>query len=188
MAYSLRLKHVVLVDAFCIASGFVLRVEAGGIAAGASISKWLFLCTLFLALFLALNKRRAEIALLGEQSGAHRANLREYTPAFLDQMVGVLAACTLVCYTMYTVDAETAAKFGAQNRLFWTVPFVAFGLGRYMLLVQGNRGGGDPSRVLSLPTPVSISTTCSGVRTIHVPIRDPRSSVASSQKSGFSQP
>jgi 4-hydroxybenzoate polyprenyltransferase len=147
VAYSLRLKHVVLVDAFCIASGFVLRVEAGGIAAGASISKWLFLCTLFLALFLALNKRRAEIALLGEESGAHRANLREYTPAFLDQMVGVLAACTLVCYTMYTVDAETAAKFGAQNRLFWTVPFVAFGLGRYMLLVQANRGGGDPSRV-----------------------------------------
>lgn len=147
LAYGLRLKRVVLLDAFCIAAGFVLRVEAGGLAAGAGVSQWLFLCTFFLALFLALNKRRAELLLLGERSQEHRANLREYTPEFIDQMVGVLAACTIVCYTMYTVDPETAAKFGAGNRMFWTVPFVAFGIGRYMVLVQNGRGGGNPARI-----------------------------------------
>jgi 4-hydroxybenzoate polyprenyltransferase len=148
LAYSLKLKHVVLVDAFCIASGFLLRVWAGGLAAGALISHWLVLCTLFLALFLALCKRRAEIDLLGDGRGEHRAILLEYHPGFLYQMVTVLAACTILTYTMYTVSEETAAKFGADNRLIWTVPFVVFGLGRYMLLVRTQKGGGSPTRVL----------------------------------------
>lgn len=148
VAYSLKLKQIVLVDVFCIASGFLLRVEAGGIAVGAGVSHWLFLCTLFLALFLGLNKRRAELALLGEDGASHRTNLREYSPAGLDQMVGVLAACTILCYTMYTVDADTAVKFGTGNRLFWTVPFVTFGIGRYVFLVHSGRGGGDPARIL----------------------------------------
>jgi 4-hydroxybenzoate polyprenyltransferase len=147
LAYSIGLKTIVLLDAFCIALGFLLRVLAGGVAAGAEISRWLFLCTLFLALFLALNKRRAEILLLGDDHAAHRPSLREYSPVFLDQMVGVLAACTIVCYTMYTVDPDTAAKFGDGNRLVWTVPFVAFGVGRYMLLVQSGQAGGDPARL-----------------------------------------
>jgi 4-hydroxybenzoate polyprenyltransferase len=146
--YSVRLKHVVLVDAFCIATGFLLRVYAGGLAAGAIISHWLFLCTLFLALFLALCKRRAEIDLLGEGRGEHRAILLEYTPGFIDQMVTMLAACTILTYTMYTVSEGTAAKFGEGHRLIWTVPFVVFGLARYMLLVQTQRGGGSPTRVL----------------------------------------
>ena len=148
LAYSLKLKHVVLVDAFCIATGFLLRVEAGGIAAGARVSHWLLLCTLFLALFLALCKRRAESDLLGEGRGEHRAILLEYDTGFLDQMVTVLAACTIVTYTMYTVAEETAAKFGAGKGLVWTVPFVVFGLARYMLLVQTRRGGGSPTRIL----------------------------------------
>jgi 4-hydroxybenzoate polyprenyltransferase len=147
-AYSTRLKHLVLIDAFCIALGFLLRVKAGGLAAHYVISHWLFLCTLFLALFLALCKRRAEIDLLGDERGAHRANLKEYTVPFLDQMCTALAATTIVCYTMYTVSSETSAKFGAQNRLVWSVPFVVFGLARYMLLVQTSRGGGSPTRVL----------------------------------------
>jgi len=148
LAYSLKLKQIVLVDAFVIATGFLLRVKAGGLAAGVAISHWAFLCMLFLALFLALNKRRAEILLLGEGHEEHRVSLREYTVGFLDQMVGVLAACTIVCYTMYTVDEDTAAKFGEDHRLVWTVPFVAFGIGRYMVLVQSGRGGGNPSRIL----------------------------------------
>ena len=137
LGYAFRLKRVVLLDAFCIAAGFCLRVEAGGLAAGAEVSKWLFLCTLFLSLFLALNKRRAEIMLVGEGQAATRASLQEYSVGFLDQMVGVLAACTIVCYTMYTVDADTALKFGEDNRLFWTVPFVAFGIGRYIANLRG---------------------------------------------------
>lgn len=145
--YSVKLKHVVIVDAFCIASGFLLRVYGGGLAAGAIVSHWLFLCTLFLALFLALCKRRAEIDLLGEGRGEHRAILMEYTPGFIDQMVTVLAACTILTYTMYTVADDTVAKFG-DSRLIWTVPFVVFGLARYMLLVQTQKGGGSPTRVL----------------------------------------
>jgi 4-hydroxybenzoate polyprenyltransferase len=148
LGYSLGLKRVVLLDAFCIAAGFLLRVQAGGLAAGAVVSHWLFLCTLFLALFLALNKRRAELLLLGDDHAAHRASLREYSVGFLDQMVGVLAACTILTYTMYTVDADTALKFGTDNRLVWSVPFVAFGVGRYMVLVQSGRGGGSPARIL----------------------------------------
>jgi 4-hydroxybenzoate polyprenyltransferase len=148
VAYSSWLKSVVLVDAFCIASGFLLRLAAGGRAADAEVSQWAYLCTLFLALFLALNKRRAELELLGD-GGAHtRPTLREYSIGFLDQMVGVLAACTIVAYTMYTVDPDTSAKFGAGHGLFWTVPFVAFGIGRYMVLVQSGRGGENPTRIL----------------------------------------
>jgi 4-hydroxybenzoate polyprenyltransferase len=148
LAYSLRLKHVVLVDAFCIAGGFLLRVYAGGLAAGAHISHWLMLCTLFISLFLALCKRRAETDLLGEGRGEHRAILLEYHTGFLDQMITVLAACTILTYTMYTVSEDTARKFGPAHSLIWTVPFVVFGLARYMLLVQRREGGGSPTRVL----------------------------------------
>ena len=148
LAYSFALKQVVLVDVFCIALGFLLRVHGGGIAAGAAVSHWLYLCTLFLALFLALNKRRAEVVELGEERGLHRANLREYSVEFLDQLTTVLAATTIVCYTMYTVDPETGQKFGDGHRLIWTVPFVVFGVARYMLLVQSGRGGGEPARTL----------------------------------------
>jgi 4-hydroxybenzoate polyprenyltransferase len=159
LLYSWRLKRVVLLDAFCIASGFLLRVLAGGVASGAEISRWLFLCTLFLALFLALNKRRAELTLLGDEGGAHRASLRDYSPAFLDQMVAVLAATTIVCYTMYTVDEDTARKFGEGHRLVWTVPFVLFGVGRYMLLVHLGRGGGNPTRILLGGDPLFLANT-----------------------------
>ena len=146
-AYSIKLKHVVIVDAFIIATGFLLRVGAGGVAADVQLSSWIFLCTFFLALFLALCKRRAEIDLLGEGRGEHRAILVEYTRPFLDQMVTILAACTIVCYTMYTVSDSTVAKFEG-SRLVATVPFVVFGLARYLLLVQTQRGGGNPTKVL----------------------------------------
>lgn len=145
--YSWRLKHIVLVDAFCIAGGFLLRVKAGGAAADAAVSHWLMLCTLFLALYLALAKRRAESELLGEGRGEHRAILLEYDTKFLDQMLSVLAACAIVTYTMYTVAPETAAKFGAGNQLVYTVPFVVFGLARYQLLVHTKKGGGNPTRL-----------------------------------------
>ena len=147
-AYSVKLKHVVLVDAFCIAAGFLFRVQGGALAIAAPVSHWLFLCTLFLSLFLALCKRKAETDLLGDRASSHRKILRDYDPGFLDQMVTLLAACTIVSYTMYTVDEGTAAKFGEDHILVWTVPFVVFGLGRYLLLVQTQRGGGSPTRVL----------------------------------------
>lgn len=147
-SYSVKLKHIVLIDVFCIAAGFMFRVEAGARAAHADVSHWLMLCTLFLSLFLALCKRKAEIDLLGDERGSHRANLMQYTPEFLNQMVTALAACTIVCYTMYTVSDETEAKFGPGHKLIYTVPFVVFGLARYLLLVSQQRGGGNPTRLL----------------------------------------
>lgn len=159
LAYSLKLKQVALLDVFCIALGFLLRVIAGGLASGAPVSHWLLLCTLFLALFLALNKRRAELALLGADGANHRAALGAYTLGFLDQMVTVLAAATLVCYALYTVDPATSAKFGGHARLLWTVPCVVFGLGRYMLLVQSGRAGGNPTRMFLGSDPLFLANT-----------------------------
>ena len=147
LAYSLWLKHVVLVDAFCIAGGFLLRLGAGGVAASAEVSRWAYLCTLFLSLFLALEKRRAELSLMGDGAST-RASLQEYSLDFLDQMVSVLAACTIVAYTMYTVDSDTVSKFGGSGGIFWSVPFVTFGIGRYMVLVRSGRGGENPARIL----------------------------------------
>jgi 4-hydroxybenzoate polyprenyltransferase len=148
LVYTLKVKHVVLLDVFFIAVGFLIRVEAGGAAAHYEVSHWLLLCTLFLALFLALCKRRAEIDLLGDERGAHRANLAEYTVGFLDQATTLLAAVTIVCYTMYTVSDATAAKFGSDLGLVKTVPCVVFGMARYLMLVSTRRGGGSPARVL----------------------------------------
>ena len=112
-------------------------------AAGAAISRWLMLCTFFLALFLALCKRRAECDLLGESKAEHRKILGDYEVGFLDQMVTALAACTILCYSLYTLTGE-----GVNPDMVWTVPFVVLGLGRYMWLVQKQRGGGSPTRIL----------------------------------------
>jgi 4-hydroxybenzoate polyprenyltransferase len=144
--YSMKLKHVVIVDAFIIAAGFLLRLEAGGAAGlpdGEDLSPWILLCTFFLALFLAFCKRRAEIDLLGEGRGGHRKILLEYTPGFLDQITVVLAACTVITYAMWTMSKDKA-----DYLYFYTVPFVVFGLFRYLLLVQTQKGGGSPTRVL----------------------------------------
>lgn len=147
LAYSLWLKRVVLVDAFCIAAGFLLRVLAGGSAANIDISRWLLLCTLFLALFLALNKRRSEISLLGGDSAGHRAILAEYSLPLLDRLVTILAACAILSYALYTIDAATAEKYGRDNGLVWSVPCVVFGISRYLLLVEKGHQGGNPTRV-----------------------------------------
>ncbi len=148
LLYSLKLKQLAIVDAFLIALGFMLRVVAGAYAAAAPISQWLLLSTLFLALFLAFCKRRAEMDLLGADASQHRKNLGQYTPQFLDQVTSVLAGCAIITYAMYTVDDATAAKFGPDNHLVWSVPLVVFGLFRYLLLVQRQEGGGSPTRVL----------------------------------------
>ncbi len=146
LLYSLRLKHIVLVDVFCIAAGFLLRVVAGAYAVGRPISEWLVICTFFLALFLALCKRHAELELLGDDSSGHRRNLQEYSIGFLNQTTAILAACSVLTYAMYTMDAGTVKRLGPG--LIYTVPFVVFGIFRYLLLVQTRGGGGSPSKVL----------------------------------------
>ncbi|HET9595528.1 MAG TPA: decaprenyl-phosphate phosphoribosyltransferase [Anaeromyxobacteraceae bacterium] len=145
--YSRTLKHLPLLDVFAIAGGFVLRAVAGAEAIDVPVSGWLYLCTLLLALFLALEKRRAELALLDDGAAEHRAALGAYSPALLDQLVTVVAACTILAYALYTVAPDTVAKFGS-DRLKYTLPFVLFGIFRYLYLVARQGRGGEPERVL----------------------------------------
>jgi 4-hydroxybenzoate polyprenyltransferase len=147
VAYSRRLKHLPILDVFAIAAGFVLRVVAGAAAIAVPVSSWLYLCTLLLALFLALEKRRAELGLLTAVAGEHRASLAGYSLPLLDQLVTIVAACTVLAYALYTLAPETVAKFGS-DRLKYTVPFVLFGIFRYLFLVARHGQGGEPERVL----------------------------------------
>ena len=147
LLYSLFLKHVVLVDIFVIAAGFVLRVLGGGVVIHVAISAWLIVCTTLLALFLALTKRRHELVLLGENAADHRSSLANYSPYFLDQLIAVVTASTLMSYSLYTLSEDVATKFPGK-RLELTIPFVLFGIFRYLYLVHQNQEGGNPTRLL----------------------------------------
>jgi len=146
-AYSLGLKRAVILDVFIVASGFVLRVAAGGFAAGVTPSSWLLVCTSLLALLVAVGKRRHELILLEDRRGEHRSVLLEYTPAFLDQMAAVITAATVVAYALYVMDAATIQRFGS-GRLLWSAPFVLYGIFRYLFLVYGRGEGGTPEEMI----------------------------------------
>ena len=151
--YSAFLKRAVILDAFSISFSFLIRAAAGVVVLhpvipGLELSPWLLICTLFLSLFLAFCKRRHEICAL-ESAGEHRQTLRDYTPMLLDQLVGLTAAATMISYSIYTVWPNTVEKFSTTNLVF-TVPFVGFGLMRYLYLVYSRNEGGDPSGVLFL--------------------------------------
>ncbi|HZX96133.1 MAG TPA: decaprenyl-phosphate phosphoribosyltransferase [Myxococcales bacterium] len=156
IAYSTRLKHVVLLDVFAIAAGFVLRIVAGAEAIEVPVSNWLYICAMLLALFLALAKRRAELTLLGREAAQHRAILAEYSIQLTDQLLTIAASSAVLSYALYTVSAETVAKFGS-DRLKLTLPFVLFGLFRYLYLVHRQGEGGKPERVLFHDFPMQIN-------------------------------
>jgi 4-hydroxybenzoate polyprenyltransferase len=151
--YSTSLKHLVILDVLTIAVGFVLRAWAGAAAVEVTFSHWLLLLTLLLALFLGLSKRRAELVALAPDAHAHRPILAQYSAHLLDQMIGIVAASTLLAYAFYTTDQETVAKFGTE-RLIWTVPFPLYGLFRYLYLVHQRAGGGNPSETLLTDRPL----------------------------------
>lgn len=147
--YTWRLKHMVILDVLCIASGFVLRLLAGGTAAWVRQSQWILLCTIFLSLFLALAKRRHEVATLGEDARHHRAALAGYPLALLDQLISVATGAALVSYTLYAFDEGVMARHGWDWPLLGlTVPFVIYGLFRYLYLVYREGIGGSPTEVL----------------------------------------
>jgi 4-hydroxybenzoate polyprenyltransferase len=154
-AYSIWLKHVVIVDVLTIAAGFVLRAVAGAVAVSVPISQWLLVCTTLLALFLVLSKRRHELTLLAGGATEHRRILQEYSPYLLDQMVGVVTASTLVAYAIYSTSAETAERLGT-DRLGLTIPFVLYGIFRYLYLVHQKRGGGSPAELLLADRPLLV--------------------------------
>ncbi len=146
LCYGFVLKHYVILDVLTISIGFVLRALVGGVAIDVPVSDWLLLCTILLALFLALSKRRHELVLLEGQAGDHRPILSEYSPYLLDQMISVVTASTLTAYAFYTMSAETVGKFG--DGLVWTLPFPLYGIFRYLYLVHRKHGGGSPSEML----------------------------------------
>jgi len=151
--YSFGLKHVVIVDVLMIAAGFVLRAIAGAVAVDVPIGHWLLVCTTLLALFLALSKRRHELTLLAERATDHRRILEEYSPYLLDQMIGVVTSSTLIAYTVYATSADTAARLGTP-KLGLTIPFVLYGIFRYLYLVHQKRGGGSPATMLLTDRPL----------------------------------
>jgi 4-hydroxybenzoate polyprenyltransferase len=151
--YTVWLKHIVILDVFIIAAGFLVRVVAGGLAIRVEISSWLLICTILLALFLALGKRRYELTLLQDQASDHRPILKEYNPYLLDQMISVVTASTFVAYCLYTISEETVAKFGTKN-LIWTVPFVLYGIFRYLYLIHQKAEGGTPEALVIRDKPL----------------------------------
>lgn len=147
LAYSFALKDIVIVDVFAIAAGFMLRILAGTLGIGIAPSHWLLLCGLLLTLFLGFAKRRAELNAMANAGGYHRRVLVEYSLTLLDQMIAVAVAGTVVTYSLYTVSPETVALHGTHN-LIYTVPFVLYGMYRYLYLLHRREGGGDPSHEL----------------------------------------
>ncbi len=155
LAYTLYLKHLVIIDVMTIALGFVLRAVAGGVVIGVEISHWLIICTILLSLFLGFGKRRHELVLLGENKHLARKILSEYSPYFLDQLIVIVAAATVVAYSLYTMSPDVTAKLQTA-RLNFTIPFVLYGIFRYLYLVHQKEKGGSPARILLTDKPLLI--------------------------------
>lgn len=154
--YSAFIKNWVILDVMAIALGFVLRAVAGAVAIQVEISSWLLVCTTLLALFLSLGKRRQELVLLEEEAKAHRSILTEYSPYFLDQMIAVVTASTVVAYSFYTLSPEVEQKFDTKL-LSLTIPFVLYGIFRYLYLIHQKVEGGNPTKALLTDKPLLIN-------------------------------
>ncbi len=165
VVYTTSLKHLVVLDVMAIAIGFVLRAVAGGLVIGVHVSNWLLVCTMLGALFLGLAKRRHEITLLASGAKGHRKILEEYDPYLLDQMIGVVAAATMVAYIIYCASPETHAFFGTEW-LVLTTPFPIYGLFRYLYLVHRKSGGGNPSDLLLSDRPLLACVLLWGVTAV----------------------
>lgn len=157
VGYSFGLKHVVILDVFLIAAGFTIRAAAGAIAIGAPISEWLYIVTTLGALFLALNKRKHEVILLGAEAGSHRRVLDEYSPALIEEMLAVVTASTVMAYVMYTFTADNLpAPLRENHAMMLTIPFVLYGIFRYLYLVYQKDVGSTPEDVFLTDRPLLI--------------------------------
>jgi len=147
LLYSLWLKRIVIIDVMIVALGFVLRVLGGTLAVEVHTSEWILICTFLLSLFLAFGKRRHELLVLENEATGHRDVLAHYSLYFLDQMISVVTPSTLICYTLYTLSPDTVAHVGSRGLVF-TVPFVIYGIFRYLYLIHLRQRGGDPAALL----------------------------------------
>jgi 4-hydroxybenzoate polyprenyltransferase len=156
IAYSFKFKEMVILDVMTIAAGFVLRVVSGAVIINVPISEWLIICTVLLSLFLGFSKRRHELTILEGSADAHRSVLQHYSPYFLDQMIGIVTASTVMSYTLYTISDETVMKFGTKN-LVYTLPFVLYGIFRYLYLIHKKDEGGNPTRLALTDMPLLLN-------------------------------
>jgi 4-hydroxybenzoate polyprenyltransferase len=167
LLYSFKLKNVVILDALSVSLCFVLRVAGGGLAIPVPISHWLLICTILWALFLTLCKRRHELTSLNSSASNHRQILSEYSPYLLDQMISVVTASCLTAYAFYTTAAETVDKF-QTDRLTWTIPFVLYGIFRYLYLVHQKDKGGSPTDILLTDRPLLIDVALWGLAVVAI--------------------
>jgi 4-hydroxybenzoate polyprenyltransferase len=167
LSYSSGLKTVVILDVMMVAAGFVIRAIAGAVALDVPMSDWLFLCTTMVALFLAFTKRRQELVHLGDDAHKHRKSLSHYNVAFLDQMISITTSSTVLTYALYTLSPEVTRKFHTDN-LKWTVPFVLFGIFRYLYLVHVRHVPGDPTSTLLGDLPSVLNVCAWGLVVLYV--------------------
>jgi 4-hydroxybenzoate polyprenyltransferase len=153
IAYSVQLKHLVLIDVFVIAGGFVLRAAGGAVVIHVTISPWLYLCTILVSLFLGFGKRRHELVLLEDTARVHRRNLEEYTGPLLDDLINIVAGATVIAYSLYTFYASDVPH---NHAMMLTIPFVLYGIFRYLLLVHRTDVGGAPEEVIWRDIPLMI--------------------------------
>lgn len=155
IAYTFKLKHVVLLDVLTIAMGFVLRIAAGVVVIEVErFSPWLYVFGGFLALFMALGKRRAELVLLGDGAGSHRAILDDYNLDLIDRLQGIVTTSAVVAYSLYTFLAEGLPE---NHAMMLTIPFVLYGIFRYLYLIHIREEGGAPEEILLRDTPLQIT-------------------------------
>lgn len=166
LAYSFKLKHMVIIDALVVAAGFVLRVAAGAVVVGVErFSPWLYVCITFIALLIALGKRRHELTALEEEAGSHRAILDEYTIVFLDHLISIVTAATVICYSFYTFSATNLPE---NHLMMLTIPFVVYFLFRYLYLIHVRKLGGAPDELLFQDRPLFVSAVAWGLAAMGV--------------------
>jgi 4-hydroxybenzoate polyprenyltransferase len=167
LLYTFWFKHLVILDVMSISLGFVLRIEAGAQAMGVQVSRWLFLCTIFLALFLAFSKRRHELTLLAGSASEQRKVLDHYSPAFLDQMINVVTASSVLAYALYAVAPETVEKYHTQNLIF-TIPLVLYGIFRYLYLMYQREGERNPTEAILRDPPFLLNILLWGLAVVWI--------------------
>ncbi len=156
LIYSFKVKEIVILDVMTISAGFVLRVVSGAVLINVPTSEWLIICTVLLSLFLGFSKRRHELILLENHAISHRSVLRDYSPIFLDQMISIVTATTVMSFALYTISEETVHKFGTTH-LIYTVPFVLYGIFRYLYLVHKKEEGGNPAKLALTDVPLLVN-------------------------------
>lgn len=156
LAYSFRLKDIVILDVILIASGFVLRAISGAVIIGVEVSEWLVLCTSMVALLVGFGKRRHELVLLEAAAAGHRRSLSDYSIEFLDSIMNICAGAAVLTYALYTRADETVQRVGS-NAMLLTIPFVVYGVFRYLYLIHKKKAGGDPVQILFRDRPTLLN-------------------------------